>query len=737
MSSVTKVKTIVPEIQKWNDNYLVHNARIAERDAFGEYQLHHDKTAIREFLHEIRNATVAFNSVQERIQFMIDNGYYKSDIIREGITLADVETLYNTYYQAVGEEEYRTFYSAFAFYKSYCYRVLAKDLIGVYEGTLPNKRFEDKYVFLEKRADRIVAVALDVGAHFGLDRMRQFVRQMAKRLYSPATPTLSNGGIRDAGQMTSCIILKFDDTIKSIGEIDTYTLELSKRGCGLGYDGTDLRSLGETIKQLDNRAHGVLPVAKRCEAALQYADQDGKRRGNGAFYLDIFHNDLLDLLDAKKENTDERIRLTDLSIGIIFRDKFMELAEKGEGYYTFAPHSVYKATGIKLSDIDMNEWYDKLVADDRVRKTYRSTADIREILAAVASESGYPYVIFRETMNELHAFKNAKVYSSNLCTEIFQRMCDKYGVQCTLANINILETILHKELPTVVETTMWHLNGVVDRVDLEVVEVISNAMRDFRAVGLGVANLQGAFAYFRIPYESETAIDFCRAIFSTIRYHVLKASCDAVAVYGKFKEFEDTTYADGTYFDQYLMESFKPQTERVQQICDEYDIYVPSIQDWARLAERVQKEGLANAYQQCIPPTGSVGYQLEATPSIAPNTQLVEKRATGNGTAFYPMPYLNPSNYMMYKDAYRVDDFKYLDLVATIQQHIDQGISTTLFVTDDYTTGDWWARIEYAWRIGLKSLYYTRPKISAKKDMSGDSDGQEVQNYTECESCAG
>lgn len=736
MTAVQTHETLIPEIQRWDDSYLAYNARITEKDAFGEYQLHHDLTALKLLRKEVDQATVKFDTVQERIQFMIDNGYYKSDILRDGITLDDVEALYDTYYRAIGEEEYRTFFSSYAFYNSYAYRVLAKDLVGVYKGTLPNKRFEDKYVFLEKRADRIVAIALDVGAHFGLERLHQFVRHMAKRLYAPATPTLSNGGIRDAGQMTSCIILKFDDTIKSIGELDTYTLELSKRGCGLGYDGTDLRSLGEMIKQLDNRAHGVLPVAKRCESALQYADQDGKRRGNGAFYLDIFHDDLLTLLDAKKENTDERIRLTDLSIGIIFRDKFMELADKGEGYYTFAPHSVYQATGIKLSDIDMNEWYDKLVEDERVRKTYRSTEDIREILAAVASESGYPYTVFRETMNELHVFKNAKVYCSNLCTEIFQRMCDKYGVQCTLASINILETILNKEMAETVEVTMWHLNGVVDRVDLDVVPVIANAMNDFRAVGLGVANLQGAFSYFRIPYESEEAIDFCRAIFSLIRYHTLKASCDAVARYGIFKEFEDTTYADGTYFKQYIEESFEPQTPRVKQIVADYDLYVPTTEDWAKLAERIQKEGLANAYQQAIAPTGSIGYQLEATASIAPNTQLVEKRATGSISAFYPMPYLNPSNYMMYKDAYRVDDFKYLDLVATIQQHIDQGISTTLFVTDDYTTGDWWTRVVYAWRIGLKALYYTRPKISGQKDGT-DGEGQEVQNYTECESCAG
>lgn len=733
----TLVETIVADIQAWDDSYLAHNAKIAEKDAFGEFQLHHDKTALAILTKEVGQATVYFEDVRKRFTYMLENGYYKKDLLRNGITENDLAEFYETYYDAIGGEEYRTFYSKFAFHTSYAYKVKADELIGEYAGTLPAKRFDDKYVFMETRADRFIAIILDVVGHKTKELIKALIYMSAKRLYAPATPTLSNGGLADAGQLTSCIIMKFDDTIKSIGEMDTYTLELSKIGCGIGYDGTDLRSLGEMIKQLDNRAHGILPVAKRCESALQYADQDGKRKGSGAFYVDCFHDDVFLMLDAKKENTDERVRLTDLSIGIILRDKFMELAGRGEGFYTFAPHSVFKATGIKLSDIDMSEWYDKLVADPKVKKTARTTEEMRELLANVAAESGYPYVIFRETMNETHAFKNAKVYSSNLCTEIFQRMCQKYGVQCTLASINLGEALVD-DMPfgDIVENVVHHLNGVVDRVDLSVVEQIDNALQDFRGIGVGIANFNGALVRFGIAYESETALDFVRAIFSTVRYHVLKASCDAVADYGKFKEFEDTTYADGTYFNQYENESFLPTTDKVKQICADHNIYVPTQEDWAKLSEHIQNEGLANAYQQAIAPTGGIGYQLEGTASIGAITQRVEKRATGNGTAFYPMPYLVPSTYMLYKDAYIVDDFKYLDLVSAMQVHIDQGISTTLYVTGDYTTGDWWARIEYAWRLGLKSIYYTRPKITVKQDTPTGTDGEEVQNFEECESCA-
>lgn len=127
---------------------------------------------------------------------------------------------------------------------------------------------------------------------------------------------------------------------------------------------------------------------------------------------------------------------------------------------------------------------------------------------------------------------------------------------------------------------------------------------------------------------------------------------------------------------------------------------------------------------------------MGVTPSITPNTQLIEKRTNSKGTVFFPMPNLGEVSPFMYKDAYRVSDFRYLDLVATMQQHVDQGISTTLFITDEYTTADWWERIVYAWKLGLKTVYYTRPKITGvKKDGEGSEGGQEGNGFEECELC--
>lgn len=713
----------------WDDTYLKYNALSSKRDENGFYPLDLDQLAIELLEIQIDKAYLKFPSKKERMMFLIENGYYKKDLIRGEITLDDIEDLYAVY------EEYDVnearFYSLYQYVHAQAYKVVEKDLAN-YDLELPKARYDDKYIILETRADRVIAVALDSQGHFSLQDVKNDIIHMAKRDGHPSSPTYSNGGIQEAGQLTSCFILKYDDTIDSIAQLNSYTLHLSKMGGGLGYDGTNLRAKGEMVRKADNRTHGVIAIAKMLEQNLRFADQDGKRQGSGAFYLSIWHRDVFDLLDAKKENTDESTRLSDLSIGLIVDDFFMNLMEKGEDVYTFYPHTIYKEYGIYLSDIDMKEMYYELLNNPNVRKEKHSTDFIVDTLGAVASESGYPYFFFKDTVNDSHVFKSAKVYSSNLCTEIIQRQdLDVYldeggreireyrGVQCTLESLNVKSIVENGNYKEAMYTAMYHVNGTLDRTNFNHIRPVHKAKVETRGVAVGYANLQGSLASLGIPYESDKAIDFVRVFFAMMNFYSIEASIKLTERYGKFKEFEDTTYADGTYFDKYINNDYLPITDKVKEVFK--GVNIPTREDWDRLKKEVMVKGLANGYRLGIAPTGSISYSMGATQGIMPSTDHIENRKTASSSsAFYAMPDLEPRTYFMYKDAFNVDDFRYLDLVATIQEHIDQGISTTLFITDAYNTADWWERIVYGWKIGLKTIYYARPKITA---------------FQECESC--
>lgn len=90
--------------------------------------------------------------------------------------------------------------------------------------------------------------------------------------------------------------------------------------------------------------------------------------------------------------------------------------------------------------------------------------------------------------------------------------------------------------------------------------------------------------------------------------------------------------------------------------------------------------------------------------------EYVETRTYGNATTYYPMPFLSEETYWFYKSAYHMNMYRVIDLVAEAQPHVDQGISTVLFVTSETSTRELARLYVYAAKKGLKSLYYTRTK---------------------------
>lgn len=111
-----------------------------------------------------------------------------------------------------------------------------------------------------------------------------------------------------------------------------------------------------------------MPVLKLMEDGFSYADQMGQRKGSGAAYYNIFGWDVLEFLDSKKINADERTRLKTLSIGLIVPNRFYKLAQDNQPLHVFAPYTVYKAYGTHLDDMDLDVMYDTLLADPRVKK---------------------------------------------------------------------------------------------------------------------------------------------------------------------------------------------------------------------------------------------------------------------------------------------------------------------------------------------------------------------------------
>ncbi|MCY9451561.1 ribonucleotide-diphosphate reductase subunit alpha, partial [Bacillus haynesii] len=183
--------------------------------------------------------------------------------------------------------------------------------------------------------------------------------------------------------------------------------------------------------------------------------------------------------------------------------------------------------------------------------------------------------------------------------------------------------------------------------------------------------------------------------------------------------FEGSTYASGEYFVKYVIEESDrfvdcaPKTDKVAALFE--GVHIPTVVDWFNLMCDVIKHGLYHAYRLAIAPTGSISYVQSATASVMPIMERIEERTYGNSKTYYPMPGLSAKNWFFYKEAYDMDMFKVVDMIATIQQHVDQGISFTLFLKDTMTTRDL-NRIDlYAHHKGIKTLYYARTKDTGQE----------------------
>ena len=217
--------------------------------------------------------------------------------------------------------------------------------------------------------------------------------------FQPATPTFLNSGKKQRGEPVSCFLLRIEDNMESIGRSINSALQLSKRGGGVALLLSNIREHGAPIKNIENQSSGVIPIMKLLEDSFSYANQLGARQGAGAVYLHAHHPDIYRFLDTKRENADEKIRIKTLSLGVVIPDITFELAKRNEDMYLFSPYDVERVYGVPFADISVTEKYYEMVDDARIRKTKIKAREFFQTLAELQFESGYPYIMFEDTVN--------------------------------------------------------------------------------------------------------------------------------------------------------------------------------------------------------------------------------------------------------------------------------------------------------------------------------------------------
>ena len=679
-------------------DYHALNAMLNLYDEHGRIQFDADRRAAREyFLQHVNQNTVFFHSLKERLDYLVEKEYYEPAVI-EKYPFEFIQQLNDLAYSK--KFRFDTFLGAFKYYTSYTLK------------TFDGKRY------LERFEDRVVMTALAL-ADGDQQLAVSLVEEIIGGRFQPATPTFLNAGKAQRGELVSCFLLRIEDNMESIARGINSALQLSKRGGGVALLLSNIREAGAPIKQIENQSSGIIPVMKLLEDSFSYANQLGARQGAGAVYLSAHHPDIMRFLDTKRENADEKIRIKTLSLGVVVPDITFELAKKDEDMYLFSPYDVEHVYGVPFADISVTEKYREMVDDPRIKKTKIKAREFFQTLAEIQFESGYPYIMFEDTVNRANPIKG-RINMSNLCSEILQvNTPTTYNedlsykeigkdISCNLGSLNIALAMDGGNLEKTVDTSIRALTAVSDQSHIRSVRSIEDGNDRSHAIGLGQMNLHGFLAREHIHYGSPEGIDFTNIYFYTVLYHALRASNRIAIERGQvFDGFWDSTYASGEFFDKYLEREWAPETERVRELFAGH--HIPTQADWADLKASVQEHGIYNQNLQAVPPTGSISYINNSTSSIHPIASKIEIRKEGKiGRVYYPAPFMTNENLEYYQDAYEIGYEKVIDTYAAATQHVDQGLSLTLFFKDTATTRDINKAQIYAWRKGIKTIYYIR-----------------------------
>ena len=665
-------------------------------------QFDKDKEAARQhFLQVVNPRTQHFYSLEEKLSYLFDNGYYEK-AVWDQYPESEVKDLYKKVYDK--KHRFESYFSALKFYEQYAMKSFDGD------------------TWLERYEDRVVANALLLGQG-DIEKANYIAEEIIDGRLQPATPTFSNAGKVARGEFVSCFLLRIEDNMESIGRGINSALQLSKRGGGVALLLSNIREQGAPIKGIQNASSGIIPVMKLLEDSFSYANQLGTRQGAGAVYLNAHHPDIMKFLDTKRENADEKVRIKTLSTGVVLPDITFELAKNNEDMYLFSPYDVEREYGVPFADISVTEKYREMVDNPKIKKTKIRAREFFTQIAELQFESGYPYVLFEDNANRDHAIAGGRINMSNLCTEILQvntpsvfkndLSYDKIGrdISCNLASLNVAKTMEGGNLRQTVETAINALTSVSDISYIDSVPSIVEGNRQSHSVGLGQMNLHGFFVKEGMAYGDEDSLDFTNIYFMTVAFEAFRASMRIAKRTGeRFVGFEQSKYADHKYLKtKYSDPSMITPSENTKAIFDKYGIPIPTWADWTWLAHEIEKHGLYNAYLQAIPPTGSISYINYATSSIHPVAAAVETRKEGKtGRVYFPQPYVTNENFDSVEDAYSVGWKRTVDVYAAATKHVDQGLSLTLFFNDTATTKDINKAQIYAWRNGIKTIYYSR-----------------------------
>ena len=600
-----------------------------------------------------------------------------------------------------------------------------------------------------------VAMGLALNEADREERAIEFYHLLSSFDFMSSTPTLFNSGTCRS-QLSSCYLTTVPDDLDGIFEAIKENALLAKYSGGLGNDWTPVRSLGAHIKGTNGKSQGVVPFLKVANDTAVAVNQGGKRKGAVCAYLETWHLDIEEFLELRKNTGDDRRRTHDMNTANWIPDLFMKRVMEGAEWTLFSPSTcpdLHDKFGIEFEHAYLG--YEAKVANGEI-KLFRkvSAASLWRKMLTMLFETGHPWIAFKDPCNVRSPQQHVGVvHSSNLCTEITLNTSESEIAVCNLGSLNLAAHLYpqghekfgqldHDKLKRTITTAMRMLDNVID-INYYAVGKARNANLQHRPVGMGIMGFQDCLHELRVPYASETAVEFADRSMEAVCYYAYWASTELAEERGRYASY------CGSLWDRNIL----PQDtlELLRESRGGYvEIDTSASMDWDTLRARIKQHGMRNSNCVAIAPTATISNIIGVSACIEPTYQNLFVKSNLSGEFTVINDYLvRDLKHMGLWDEVMIADLKYFDgslakidriptelrnLYATAfevepqwvieaaarrQKWIDQAQSLNIYMAGvsgrklDET-------YKLAWLRGLKTTYYLRTMgaTSAEKSTS-------------------
>ena len=477
----------------------------------------------------------------------------------------------------------------------------------------------------------------------------------------------------DAGRLSSCI----EELIRTM-----------LAGGGVGCDFSNVAPAGLAPAQPAAIRSGPVPLLRLWDELCGVVSAGRSRHGAMLGSLRCDHPDIEAFVAAKSIPG----ALPHFNLSVLITDDFMGALHRDAEWPL-----VFPLEGAAAADdcVVMRRWPG---SSEAVRcRVFRviSARRLWNLITQSNYDNAEPGVLFIDRMQHLSNLRTFEdIRTTNPCGEV---PLPWHGA-CDLGSFNLTRFVRDPFTPAarvdfaaindLVPSAIRLLDNVYELSRFPTREQRSAALAT-RRIGLGITGFADALIMLGLRYDEEPALRFASDLMQTIAHQAYRASVDLAREKGSFPMFSAQDFLAGEF------------AQRLP----------------ADIRSGIAKHGLRNSHLLALAPTGSISLLAGGVSSgIEPvyaweYTRNIRFGATGNEAvriadwawalhrrmfgADAPLP-------KAFRTAAQVDPCAQLAMQAALQQHIDNAVSKTLTVSEDYPYDLFRDLFKRAYELGLK-----------------------------------